>query len=728
MQSIIDSESQRRSFRSQLSSQVSSKVGSTRASESLIAHPRSSSSREKPVVAVPLIPVNKKSSEPPRNSIASDRAKESQRTSIRNADHIQQQTSFDSEYPNIKLYDVNPHQNFLRQSDELSIRNKQLEESLQLEILRGEEQRAYIEVLKKSIEDNAKKSENQITREIEQNKKENNLMNECNRFYSEVSELTRKIETMRNSEKSLQNQNLMLKEKLTELEMEKELLENHLNHFQRNNETLGVEVKRLAEALYNSQQQCTKLEEENNTLIHQFEINKNMYVSKEEYNTVEKGFERMKQSYEDLQLLSEEIDKQRKISSKMLEEEARSRRSIEAEKESLLERLQRQDENVREKDRKIDELIKGIEEKSKLAEEFQQKFEMLTENYSILRMTLNENESELEKLKETIGNDTMKKDEMTTLQESNKELKEQITKLEELKKKQTIEKENIFKELKGKDMELTKLREELLEAIDNKERVQKESLAWHSENKNLLNKIKDLEKEIIQKETKIKDEDEDIDDLLIQNENREKIIRTLKDQIHLLEKENSLLKSSHDNSRMRNSSIESYKEENMGLMKKNEMFAKKLQDLGESQYALKIENENLIKQKEALRKELNLMEKGLSEIIETSTLHDDFESSNFKDNYSSKNKEWNSKKVQALLMGVRKEFERLNERYTLAKADLIKEMERCEEIERSTNKDSALRRENLALKEKIDNLNNQLSDLTKENNILKRSNENLSKK
>ena len=697
-------DSQRKSLRSSASFRSSSVIGGSTARNSEITNSqpatRMNSGREnsannlnnKPVLAAPIIIDASKKNKSMRNSISGTTTRDLRESSRITEDLYQHEMNDRSQELLFK------YKSLLGAYEDLNMRNKQVEESLRMEVLRGEEQRAYIDILKNKMEDYEKKLGSQIAMEIEATQRENDRRNERSRLFQEMSGLSNEIEMMRDTENKLRNELEMYHEKIGEVSMEKEMLENHIAHFQKTSSDLDKEVKKLADALFTSKKECARLQEENKHLLRNGEN-----------EALKQRLQDITRSYEDLKMLNEETDKQRRIIANALEEEGELRMRLEREKENIL----------HEKDR----LEIAVEKQTHIAEEYQQKFEILTENYSILRITLNETEAELQNLKEVIEStekvDKVNLEEVQSLKETQKELMFSLEKAEDLKARALKDKQIVEKELEIKKMEIERLKLDVESMRVNTRQIIKEYEGWEKEKRKLLAKIKSLGGEMsrFENENSVLSE-EGVEDIVKKHENRERLIKTLKDQVTILEKENVLLKNSQQNQQGNSVHYDKYKEENNILQKKNEFFIKKLHEIVEAQNQAQSTNTQLKDKVNTMKRVFFRIEKEMTEIIDNSPLHQNLEEigndtlRGLAYQEGDEEKDWNQ--LEILVKRVKKEMHRLNDRYTQAKMDLVHQMQRCEDIE---NRDD----NSYVLKEKVQKLN-------EENSLLKRANDNLNKK
>jgi chromosome segregation ATPase len=710
-------DSQRKSMRSSISFRSSSVIGGSTARGSEIANSqpatRMNSGREnnannKPVMAVPIMDASRKKAEM-RNSISGSTRE--MRNSISGSTRDLRESSRITE--DLYQHEMNDrsheflikYKSLLGAYEDLNMRNKQVEESLRMEVLRGEEQRAYIDILKNKMEEYDKKLGSKIAMEIEATQRENGIRNERARMFQEMSGLGNEIEMMRDTENKLRNELGMYQEKINEVSMEKEMLENHIAHFQKTSSDLDKEVKKLADMLFSSKKECARLQEENKHLSRNGEN-----------EALKQRLQDIMRSYDDLKMLNEETDKQRRVIANALEEEGEIRNQLEQEKENIL----------HEKDR----LEMAVDEQANIAEEYQQKFEILTENYSILRMTLNETEAELQGLKEVIEStekvDKVNIEEVQSLKETTKELMFSLQTAEDLKARALRDKETVERELEVKKNEIERLKVDVESMRVNTRQIIKEYEGWEVQKRKLLAKIKSLGGEMsrFENDTSMLSE-EGVEDIVKKHENRERLIKTLKDQVTILEKENVLLKNSQQNHQGSSYSVEKYKEENNILSKKNEFLIKKLHEIVEAQNQAQSTNTQLKDKVNVMKRVFFRIEKEMTEIIDNSPLHQNLEEMGndtlrgLAYQEGDEEKDWNQ--LEILVKRVKKEMNKMNDRYTQAKMDLVHQMQRCEDIE---NRDE----NSYVLKEKVQRLNGELSNVTQENGMLKRNNENLNKK
>jgi len=720
-------DSQRKSLRSSISFRSTVVPGST-ARTSEIANSQSQSrmnsvrENNKPVIAlVPIIDASKKKKE-----IRSMSGRESVRDAKESTEeHYKMNNSiFEVGSLNDRSHELFiKYKNSLVAYEDLSMRNQQVEESLRMEVLRGEEQRAYIEILRNKLEVCEKKMGSQIAMEMEATQRENERRFERARLFQDISGLNNEIDVIRDSEHRLKDELEACHERINEVMIEKEMLENHISHFQKTSSDLDKEVKKLADALYIANKECIRLQEENKSLIRKAEENKAIRVEKMESEALKQRVQDITRNYEDLKILNEETDKQRRIIANALQEEGELRVRLEMENEDI----------TRDKNVAIARLEAIVSQKSKVAEEYQQKFEILTENYGILRITLNETEAELQNLKEVIEttekmNKVNIEEEVQSLKESQKELIFSLEQAEDLKARALRDKEIVERELDIKTKEIERLKTDVESMRVNTRQIIKEYEGWEREKMKLLNKIQSLGGEVsrVERDTSMIS-DEGIEDIVKKHENRERLIKTLKDQVSILEKENILLKNSQQSgsSKIRPDQL---KEENNILQKKNEFLIKKLHEIVEAQNQAQSNNTQLKDRIHIMKRVFVKVERELNEIIDNSPLNQDLEAMGndtlrgLAYQEGDEEKDWN--RLEILVKRVKKELSKLNERYTQAKMDLVNQMERCEDIVN----ESFRANDNHILKEKVQKLNAELVDASQENSFLKRSNDNLNKK
>ena len=697
---------------------------------------RSSSSRDKLFGVNPVAEISRKGKEL-RNSTFSSREKTSEKKKhTENRDSPYESNLMDSHSSEVE----SRYKICIKAYEDLMGRNKQVEESLRFEVLRGEEQRAYIEVLKETISDNETKLKDRVytmikgqTHRDDENRSERMTWKESRaNVYTEISNLNADMQATGALEGRVSKHIEIFQDKLNEVTAEKENVKEQLGQYHEANEELMEEVDKLREVLRASQGECMKMREGNNVLVEQIERYRMRHIPQEEHQKLMKDHDNAKRelndvrgNYEDLKVLSTEIENQRKMTCKKLEEEANLSKKLEIEKEGISRKLKEIEREAKERERHRIELETKLTEEKKLVKEVQQKFETLEENYGVLTMTLNETEGELERMREVL-----KKKEETERDEKSEmdKLKEDYMQLEEnigvIQQEMVEGKENMQRELDIKEKDLDRVYKELDEISTLNEKLVHENEVLQTEKGSLIERIETLM--YSSRESKV-----DVEELSRRYDGRERAIKVLKEQVSVLEKENGLLKALSEGSKHKNVTVERLKEDNTRIEKKNNALNRRIDELKNNIEAINTEYREAVQRTSEVSGTLDRLERELQEIIENYLPQDDLfanteELSEIGEEREPRDDtERKCRRIVQLVGVVKKNAERLNERYTQAKVDAVKEMEKCEEMENNVGKLSVIKRENSMLKERIEGFVGKLREVDNEKEALKKRNEEL---
>ena len=627
------------------------------------------------------------------------------------------------------------------QHKDLVQRNKQIEETLRFEVLRGEEQRAYIEVLKETIADHEGKLKDSAAQSMRRRQNVRDDVNKSDKknwregradVYTEVPDLHVDMPEAGALEGRVSKHIEIFQEKLKEISSEKEMVAQHLNRYKEVNEKLMMEINSLRQALHNSQEEVMRIRDGNSSLVEQVEWYKTRSVPQEDYQMLmkdnaelKKELKKIKDGYEELRMLSIEIENQRKMACKRLEDGLETKQKHDTEKQNYSWKINELTEKLGQKNEYCLDLENKLSAEQELSQEVQRKYDLLEENYGVLRMTLNETESELEKAtkagkeKEEAGKNEKK--ELNRLKDDYINLEKNLIILQQDMIK---ERENKQREIDLKEKDLQRVYKELEEVTTSKEKISHDNDILKTEKVALMERFDALM-------YSSKESRDDVDELNRKYRERERAIKALKEQVNVMEKENGLLKSLGESSRQKSVVVDRLKDENSRMEERNEALNRRVQELKGNVEAVSVEYREAVQRTSEVAGTLDRMEMKLQEIIENYLPQDGVDLDTEEQLEANDHKEAEDdmgircQRIFQLIQIVKLKAEGLNDRYTQAKMDIVREMERRGEVEDDFSASSLLRKENSILKERLENLVGELRDVNNDREILRERNEEL---
>jgi len=646
---------------------------------------------------------------------------------------------------------VEQYRNLYKAYEELVKTNMQTEESLRLETIRGEEQRAYIQVLKQTIENqiNAsgllpylKKTHGGYGSKQKYDSRDDYLDS-----YIDIASMNAQIQKLKQVEGDLKAEVQRLETKLQDVTHERDKLKVSNEKYHEMNEKLNAEVQEMLNALNVAQDENAKLNEEKDSLLDYIDNTKNNFVPRQDYERLthknQDLLERVKEierDYESLKVLSDEIDKQRKLAHDQLVERDRNIEQLKRERDNILSTLREREVNANDKAQELKNYKDQVEEKNRQIRDLQNKLDTLNDNYATLNSTITELQNDLDKSQERIKdlqNELRISQEKAAIQSSSyeRDLKEAQLKIKDLEReisnlltriqegeslrstliheKITLEKERTSKsdELKNLYDQISNLRSEIRSHKDENSHLK-------SENSMLIEQLDNLKAEMEERMQNLIMCNQEVHDLVKKCEEKDKTIKKLKEQNNLLEKENTLLKR-NETFRPKDKSYESLKEENKQLQEKVDMLNAKLNRLKELEASEnKKESANVVEYFNNIIRELNAtLDMSLTEEERKPAANDLPLDILGKETHEKKYRE-----ILRLIDILKKEIDELGSKYTQAKLDLLKEMEKNRELEENQGESPS------KLKESYRALTKELSELQQERNNLLQAKENLHRK
>lgn len=248
-----------------------------------------------------------------------------------------------------------------------------LEETLRAEMLNSEEQRAYIEILKQTLE-----SERPGTESVN------------NELKNQGFDIRRENANLKSVVRDLQDQISRTRKLLKDSEVEN-------NKIFKENQGIGSDMQEIHEKIKWYKEELSKMEEEKNSLLEYIDTHNQKEVEmEEEMNELVKLFDDMKDSYsETIKKFNQETVKNNKFSEEIQELKAELERSMKLGRE-----MQNTNENIKQQVSEIKANNKKIKtEKMNL----EVKYENLLANVATLSETLKETQEELEFYQNSLG-------------------------------------------------------------------------------------------------------------------------------------------------------------------------------------------------------------------------------------------------------------------------------------------------------------------------------------
>eukprot|EP01022_Parablepharisma_sp_SALTPOND_P006123 TRINITY_DN1247_c0_g1_i1.p1 TRINITY_DN1247_c0_g1~~TRINITY_DN1247_c0_g1_i1.p1 ORF type:complete len:1815 (+),score=205.72 TRINITY_DN1247_c0_g1_i1:2854-8298(+) len=387
-------------------------------------------------------------------------------------------------------------QDLLVKLSELQREKQVIEEALRTEMLEGEEQRNYIQILKQALES---KIENfgfsEVLNEVRSGKQPADAVD----IFVELMNIKKEADQHRKEKSRYESHAMELEAKLSDLDKAVAELDQENQEIKAENERYQEDLKNGLKALEESRETINRLEEEKNALLDTLEDlnakNEQLTNSLESSETLKEKLSQEKLDYEkrveqlgvelkrlenveaELQASRDECDKCKEE----LEIVKNKAETKEKEVDEILQKIEKLEHDAKEKEElSKDKTVLGsqLAELEKVYKKLVNDHKNLQENYGALEQTLNETQNELDELKtykDKLETDYQEleqhynyvSDKLKTHEESAEENKKELSLTRKLKDAEVQEREETIMKLQEDTKNLRNILNTQKEAIEN---------------------------------------------------------------------------------------------------------------------------------------------------------------------------------------------------------------------------------------------------------------------